>query len=132
MKTIDDHGTFEQALSRSSDQVKQIAERIRTLIIAIYPEVVEVPWSNQGIIGYGVGPKKMSEHFCYIGAYREHVNLGFYYGVVLADPMGLLEGTGKKLRHVKIKSMETVDRPALRDLIQASLEERKLALEKGT
>lgn len=86
MKSIEDHGTFEQALSRSSNQVKEIAERIRALIVGVYPEVVEVPWSNQGIVGYGVGPKKMSEHFCYIGVYREHVNLGFYCGAVLADP----------------------------------------------
>ncbi len=85
-------------------------------------------WPNQGIIGYGVGPKKMSEHFCYLGAYREHVNLGFYHGAALGDPMRLLEGTGKKLRHVKVKTVEEVNRPTLRDLIQAALEERKAAL----
>ena len=70
----------------------------------------------------------MSEHFCYIGAYRAHVNLGFYYGAELADPLGLMEGTGKKLRHIKVKNIEKVDQPALRDIIQDSLEERKAAL----
>ena len=79
-------------------------------------------------MGYGVGPKTMSEHFCYIGAYRAHVNLGFYYGAELADPLGLMEGTGKKLRHIKVKNIEKVDQPALRDIIQDSLEERKAAL----
>ena len=128
MKTVDTHGTFEEALSGSSSQVREIAERLLALIIDVYPEVVEVPWPKQKIIGYGVGPKKMSEHFCYIGAYREHVNLGFYYGADLPDPQGLLEGTGKKLRHIKVKNVEEVGEPALRDILEASLEERNEAL----
>jgi len=132
METVDTHGTFEQALSGSSEQVREIAERLRALIIEVYPGVAEVPWPKQKIIGYGVGPKKMSEHFCYIGAFSAHVNLGFYYGADLPDPQGLLEGTGKKLRHIKVRNSEELDQPALRDILQASLDERKEALELGT
>ena len=128
MKTVDTHGTYEEAISGSSRQVKEIAERLRALIIEVYPEVVEVPWPKQKIVGYGVGPKKMSEHFCYIGAFKKHVNLGFYYGVELPDPQGLLEGTGKNLRHIKVKNLEEVEQPALRDILQASLDERKESL----
>ncbi len=128
MKTVDTHGSFDEALSGSSDHVEEIARRLRKLIIDLYPEVVEVPWPKQMIIGYGVGPKKMSEHFCYIGAHREHVNLGFYYGAELLDPEGLLEGTGKKLRHIKVREIEEVAQPALRQMIKSSLEERKKAL----
>jgi len=128
MKTVNTHGSFDDALSGSSDQVKEIARRLRKLIIDFYPEVVEVPWPKQKIIGYGVGPKKMSEHFCYIGAHREHVNLGFYYGAELSDPEGLLEGTGKKLRHIKVREVEEVAQPALRHLVQSSLEEREKGL----
>ena len=128
MKTVDTHGTYEETLSGSSDQVKEIAGRLRALISEAYPEVVEVPWPKQKIIGYGVGPRKMSEHFCYIGAYSAHVNLGFYYGADLPDPQGLLEGTGKNLRHIKVMNSEEVDQPALRDILQASLEERKETL----
>lgn len=128
MKTVDTHGTFDETISGSSDEVEQIARQLRDLIIAIYPEVVEVPWPNQKIIGYGVGPKKMSEHFCYIGAHSKHVNLGFYYGADLPDPEGLLEGTGKKLRHIKVKEVGMVAQPALSEMIEASLDERKKTL----
>jgi hypothetical protein len=83
---------------------------------------------NKKISGYGVGPKKTSEHFCYIGAHREHVNLGFYYGAELPDPKGLLEGTGKKLRHIKVREVEEVAQTSLRQIVQTSLEERKKAL----
>lgn len=129
MKTVNTHGSFDEALSGSSSHVKEIAKRLRKLIIDLFPEVVEVPWPKQKIIGYGVGPKKMSEHFCYIGAHREHVNLGFYYGAKLSDPEGILEGTGKKLRHIKVRKVEEVAQPALRHLVQSSLEERKKGLE---
>ena len=128
MKTVDTHGTFEQVLNGSSSQVREIAERLRALIVEVYPEVVEVPWPKQKIAGYGVGPKKMSEHFCYIGAFKAHVNLGFYYGAVLPDPEGLMEGTGKNLRHIKITSVEAADQPAVRDLLEAALEERRESL----
>jgi hypothetical protein len=128
MKTVDTHGSFDEALSGSSSHVEEIARQLRDLIIEVYPEVVKVPWPEQRIVGYGVGPKKMSEHFCYIGAHRDHVNLGFYYGAELPDPKGLLEGTGKKLRHIKIRDKEESAQPALRHLLQVSLEERKKAL----
>ena len=128
VRTVSTHGTFEQALSGSSSQVKEVAGRLRAMIIDVYPEVVEVPWPKQRIIGYGVGPKKMSEHFCYIGVFKKQVNLGFYYGADLPDPRGLLEGTGKNLRHIKVKNGEEVDQPALRDILQASFDERKEAL----
>jgi hypothetical protein len=131
VKTVDTHGSFDEALSGSSRQVKEIAEKLRELIVSVYPDVVEVPWPKQRIIGYGVGPKKMSEHFCYIGAHKEHVNLGFYYGADLSDPRGVLEGTGKKLRHIKVREIEDVNRPSLRQLIELSLDERKKALEVG-
>lgn len=128
MKTVDTHGSFDEALSGSSSDVQEIARRLRKLIIDIYPDVVEVPWPKQKIIGYGVGPKKMSEHFCYIGAHREHVNLGFYYGADLPDPNELLEGTGKKLRHIKVREVEKIAQPALNALLQTSLDERREAL----
>lgn len=98
------------------------------MIIEIYPDVVEVPWPKQRIIGYGVGPKKISEHFCYIGAQNDHVNLGFYYGTELPDPEGLMDGTGKKLRHVKVRSIDGTEQASLRHLIYLALDEREQAL----
>lgn len=70
--------------------------------------------------GYGVGPKKMSEHFCYIAAQRRHVNLGFYYGAELPDPEHLLHGPGKLLRHITIRSVKDVESPAVRELLEVA------------
>ena len=76
------------------------------------------------MIGYGVGPKKMSEHFCYLAVQRDHVNLGFNFGAELPDPEGLLAGPGKLLRHVKITSDKDLARPALRRLLEIATRHR--------
>ena len=73
---------------------------------------------------YGVGPKKMTEHFCYISAQKKDVNLGFYYGAELPDPQGLLKGTGKLLRHIKIREAKDIQSPALRRLLVAARSHR--------
>src|SRR5437870_60398 len=90
--------------------------RPRRLSWAAMPDVVEVPWTKMRIASYGVGPKKQSEHFCYISAQKNDVNLGFYYGAELPDPNGLLGGTGKLLRHVKIHDANAIRSQALRRL----------------
>ncbi len=128
MQTIDTYGTFEQAIAGSSPQAQQLARALRTLLEEVYPNATEVPWPNQHVIGYGIGPKKMTEHFGYIGAHRDHVNLGFNYGVALPDPEGLLEGAGKKFRHVKVRKPKQVSHAGLRALIEAAVQDRERAL----
>lgn len=55
--------------------------------------------------------------FGYVNAFSAHANVGFFNGAMLADPAGLLEGTGKRMRHVKLRPGEPLDEDALRDLI---------------
>jgi hypothetical protein len=100
--------------------VRDLASRTRSLIVDVYPEVVEVPWPRQNVAGYGIGPKKMSEHFCYIALHKDHVNLGFNQGAELPDPEGLLEGPGTMLRHTKIAESGDLQDPALRRLLDAA------------
>ena len=71
---------FEEILTKASPAVQELAKRTRALIKKIMPGVVELPWPKQKYAGYGVGPKKMSEHFCYIGVFKNHINVGFNYG----------------------------------------------------
>ena len=74
---------------------------------------------------YGVGPRKMLDGYAYILPYKGWVNLGFYQGVDLADPKELLEGTGARMRHVKIRSIDDAKRPEVRALIKAALARRE-------
>ena len=58
--------------------------------------------------------------FGYVDAFSVHVNVGFFYGVALDDPAGLLEGAGKRMRHVKLRWAQDVDAAALSELIAAA------------
>jgi hypothetical protein len=58
--------------------------------------------------------------FAYVNAFRAHVNVGFFRGAELADPQGLLQGTGKVMRHVKLGTEHEVDATELRKLIQTA------------
>ena len=117
ISTMDGNGTFDDVIAESSSVVQEIAKAARELIAEVYPGVVEVPWGHQKIAGYGVGPKKMSEQFCYIAPFKAYVNLGFYYGADLPDPDGLMEGSGKALRHIKIRSLEALRRDSVKTLV---------------
>lgn len=111
---------FEEIVSQADPQVESLARRAQAIIEEVMPNVVKVAWPTQAIIGYGVGPKKMSEQFCYIALFKSRINLGFYYGADLPDPQKLLEGTGTSLRHIKISELEQLENPAVRDLVQAA------------
>jgi hypothetical protein len=63
--------------------------------------------------------------FGYVDAFTAHVNVGFFVGPELPDPARLLEGTGRYMRHVKVRPGRPVDRAALRELIRAAYEMMK-------
>ncbi|KXK39955.1 MAG: DUF1801 domain-containing protein [Saprospiraceae bacterium] len=111
---------FELAISSFSDDIKHIARAVRSLIYKVFPEVVEVVWVRQKISGFGTGPKKKTQHFCFVMPASHHVNLGFNYGADLPDPHHLLEGTGQLYRHIKIKSVEQLNDKNLIDLLTFS------------
>jgi hypothetical protein len=63
--------------------------------------------------------------FAYVNAFTAHVNVGFFRGAELADPDGLLEGTGRFMRHVKLRPEREVDERALSALIEAAYTDMK-------
>jgi hypothetical protein len=67
--------------------------------------------------------------FAYVNAFKAHVNVGFFRGAEIADPDGLLEGTGKFMRHVKLGPGRDIDARALRKLIETAYADMKVRLE---
>ena len=67
--------------------------------------------------------------FAYVNAFKAHVNVGFFRGAELADPVGLLEGTGKFMRHVKLSPGSVVDATALSELVLAEYIDMKERVE---
>jgi hypothetical protein len=121
-------GTFEELMTQSEVSMRPIATRLRELVLEVDPDAVEVVRLGDRAATYGLGPRKMSEGYCYVLPYTKWVNLGFFQGAGLSDPESLLEGTGARLRHVKVRSTDAVEPPAIRALIEAALKERRAAL----
>ena len=67
--------------------------------------------------------------FGYVNAFKDHVNVGFFRGADIADPEGLLEGTGKFMRHVKLRPERNVDATALIKLIETAYTDMKRRLQ---
>jgi len=128
MRTITRLGTFEDVLSGSSEEVSKICRALRALIRELHPEAVEVPRPGEPSVAYGFGEKKMSEAYAYIMPQKAHANLGFYHGVNIEASNPSLEGSGKQLRHIKVRLVESARSPELRKALLDSIAERKAAL----
>ena len=128
VRTITRLGSWDDVFGAVEPKVRAIAQTLRELVLSGLPDAVEVPRKGDRAVSYGVGEKKMSESHCYLQPQKGRVNLGFWHGAALPDPGGLLEGTGKALRHVKIRDEATARSPAVRALIGAALAERRAAL----
>ena len=118
-------GTFAELLEGVEPDLAAIARRLRAIIRAVDANTVETVRLGDNAATYGVGPKKMTDGYAYIMPMRGYVNLGFYQGAMLADPERLLAGTGKGLRHVKIRALAEANRPAVRALLAKALARRR-------
>lgn len=122
------YGSIEDLLTITKEDLQPIVSALRALILSVDSNAVEVVRLGERTATYGLGPRKMKDGYVYILPYSSWVNLGFYQGALLNDPSGVLEGTGKKLRHIKMRNLEDTQVEMVEKLIRAALEERKGAL----
>ncbi len=121
-------GKFSDLIQITEKPLQSILNRLREIILEIHPDACEVVRLGERAATYGLGPKKMSEGYAYLLPHKAWINLGFFRGTDLDDPDKMLEGTGAKMRHVKIRSIGEADQPSIRSLIKSALEERTRAL----
>ena len=69
--------------------------------------------------------------FGYVNVFTSHVNVGFFHAVALPDPARLLQGTGKFMRHVKLRPGTATNAAELSRLIEAAYEDIKARVEHG-
>lgn len=102
-------------------EVRAIALKAREVIYDVLPTVSEKVYPGWKVIQYAAGERR-EDVFAVISPQRERVNLGLAHGAGLADPEGLLEGTGTGIRHIRITSAQAATAPAIRDLLVGALE----------
>jgi hypothetical protein len=105
-------------LKRFDPAIRELALDARELVLKVLAP------SNESILdvyvlamNYGFS-EKMKDQVLYIGVYTKHINLGFHWGARMDDPEGMLEGSGKQLRHIGIKSQADLGSPVIRDYIR--------------
>ena len=124
--------TPEEFLSKRTPEVKALVQRAREIVREANPDAVETVNPGHGNLAYSSAPaiEELAAKddvlfhaklwYCYIAPFKSYMNLGFLGGTELPDPDGLLEGTGKQLRHIKIRSIEDIERPGVTRLLVAA------------
>jgi len=101
-------------LRKKDPKLRQVVRGLRALVKEAVPDVSETvnPW--------GIPTFELNGPMCYFAVGKNHVTFGFLRGTSLHDPKGLLEGTGKNLRHVKVRKKENLSQGGLRRLVVAA------------
>ena len=107
-------------LSSYSREAREITLCLRRLILDIFPDGFEHIDSKSGIMAYGFNTTPEGLVFAIV-PHMKYVNLIFGRGTQIPDPYRLLAGTGKQVRHVKIRSEAETEDPAFRQLLKEAL-----------
>ncbi|MBS1913105.1 MAG: DUF1801 domain-containing protein [Bacteroidetes bacterium] len=113
-------GSFGDLAALMAPPVQPIAWRLREIVFEVLPNAEEAVWAS----GWKVAMYRDGGDICGIGPGKDYVNFYLRQGAHLPDPDGLLEGTGKGMRHVKVRSLDTIPVTGIKRLIR---EGKKLA-----
>jgi hypothetical protein len=111
----------DEFLGESAPDVAAIARAARRVVLSVRPDALEVLDRADRLVAYATGPRPLEDMWAAIAPHRRHVNVQLANGALVDDPAGIVEGTGKRVRHVKLRSAADVERPSLRAVLEDSL-----------
>jgi hypothetical protein len=103
--------TVDECLKDHPAKLQALAQDLRQLV------KTQVPQAKESVNSWGIPTFSLIGSFAFFLIAKSHLSLGFALGTSLKDPHHLLEGTGKNLRHVKIRTPEDLSQPGLAELI---------------
>ena len=111
-------------LASYDPHVSHLTLALREVVLQEAPDAIETISKGYAVaIGFSFTGKPLKDGFCHVVTYSGHVNLGFNRGALLPDPNGVLQGTGKSIRHITIRNQAELDRPSIRRYLQAAIEQ---------
>ncbi len=113
---------IEDFFDESNVEVSAVARKARRLLLDVRPDLVETLDRGNRIVGYATGPRVIGDLWAGVAPHGRHVNLQLTNGAQIDDPAGPVEGTGKRIRHVKLHSGAAAMTPELHDVLRRSLE----------
>jgi hypothetical protein len=100
-------------------EVRDLALQLRALLLEEIAPCYENIYDAYSAVAIGYGTsERLSDGIFHIAVYAKGANLGFNDGASLADPKGILEGKGNRIRHIKIRNPADLKRPELRAYIR--------------
>lgn len=118
MTLSEDALAFDRHLDATAPAVADIARALRRTVLEAYPDAIEWFDPGNGLLAIG-SRRSMKDLWVAIIPHRSWVNLQLADGADLADPDGRIEGTGKRIRHVKVRSVEDASSGWVRAVIAA-------------
>lgn len=107
--------TIDEYIQNQEPWKREILITLRTYVKKYAPNAKEaIKWS-QPVYEDENGP------FCFIRAYKEHINIGFWRGAIMKDPAGILEGDGEKMRHIKIVNISRIDETLIAEFVKQAV-----------
>jgi hypothetical protein len=107
-------------------QLREARDRLR----AHFPRGFELVFDNYNALVFAISPTgKTSEAFISVAGYPNWVTLFFLHGTKLRDPKGLLEGSGKQVRSIRLETAATITTPAVRALVSQAIRPHRRALQ---
>jgi hypothetical protein len=100
-------------------EVRDLALQLRAIVLEEMAPCYENIYDAYSAVAIGYGTSdRLQDGVFHIAVYAKHVNLGFNDGAALADPKGILQGSGNSIRHITIKTPEDIKRPEIRAYIR--------------
>lgn len=115
------HPDFLKYLKYKEQSLIDLYLELRSFILSIHPESNELLYHTHALTSLYSVSEKMSDAFCMIPIYTNHLNLGFNKGTLLEDPQNLLQGTGKWIRHIPIEKEADFKNEKVRTLLKKSI-----------
>jgi hypothetical protein len=115
-------------LEQHTAEVRAVFVALRTLVREVMPEATEQIDMPDRLAAFGFGPAgglRLRDLAVGLIPHAAHVNVQLADGALLSDPTRIVEGTGKRIRHVKCRSLDDVARPALRALLEDQATRRR-------
>ena len=115
------HSDFEILLGLKNKELIELFIDLREYILELHPDANELLYHTHALTAVFSISEKLSDAFCMLPIYTNHLNLGFNKGTLLKDPKNILEGTGKLIRHIPVKIPEDYRNPKVKALINEAI-----------
>lgn len=103
-------------------EIRDIALELTRQVREVVPTASEKVYSGWKLIGYRAPQGKKDFYFCYVAPYQSHVDLGFEYGTMMNDPLGVLAGKGKQVKYIRCSSLQDTQKEFISSYIKEGLE----------